>query len=308
MARGEVHEAVMFVVSENPDKTILAPEKAATGIDDCCFILPLFGDTGDTDSFKNDRTGFFRSYPLTVTAVDLLIQKCVNDTFVTQHTIVDNTYGTFSSFGTFTANGRKYVSIYIDWTAILSAFGEGIYQIATDETNILASLSNQSQCSFAYRLQNFTADRANRTVRIDTVNNNILGDPSDQKKTTTFPTDWNDGIRIPAWFGSDTSDYEEERTRYNDGFLQFLKDDQTEKYVLDTDRMPSDVHKYLKTNVLQANTILITDYNTDNANEHVNTQVVRDGGYEPQWSKRSKLAKVSVEFKSAFDNMRKLNC
>ena len=57
-----------------------------------------------------------------------------------------------------------------------------------------------------------------------------------------------------------------------------------------------------------SNTILMTDYNTNNMWEHVDTQVVRDGGYEPVKNKASKLAKVSVEFKSAFDNMRKLNC
>lgn len=317
-ARGEVQTNTFFGVIDNPDQTVIQPDFAVAGVKDCCFDLPLFGDISDTDQFKNDRTGFFKAYdPNLISSVDIILQKCVNGTFVDVVAFIDNKYGTFSSLGTFQADGLNYISMYMDWRQVLIdpdtlGLGEGTYRLKTDETNILASVPVQNQFTFRsevnYNLRKFNTERANNTVRFDTVTNKILGDIEDQKKTVTFPTDWLDGIRLPSRFGNNTSEYEEERVRFNDGFLQFIQDDQMENYVFETDRLPAIIHNHLKTNVFQANTIQVTDYNTNNANKHVLTEVVRTGGYEPVWDKQSKLAKVTVELKSAFDNLRKLNC
>lgn len=307
-ARGDVQEDIVTLIESNPNNTLLAPSLAPTTVEDCCFFLPIFGDTSDEDPFKNDRNSFIRRYDLLVSGVVLKIQKCVNGTYTDQHTIIDNTYGDFSDFGVFSTTRYKYISIYMDWRLVLDAFGEGIYRIYTEETNILTSLGVQNDCSDDYELKNFTVDRADGTIRFDTINDGILGDKRDQKNTFQFPPNFQDGIRIPGWFGSDKSEYEQEYTRYRNGRQQFLKDDQTEKYILETDRLPENIHDFLKTDIFQSSTLTVTDYNKDNANTHINTQILKPDSYDPVYYKTSKLAKVTVEFESAFDNMRKLNC
>jgi len=313
--RGDVQTDTFFVIDENPDKTIAGPDFAVSEVKDCPFILPLFGDIADIDNFKNDRTGFFRAYdPNIITSVDIVLQKCVNDVFVDVVTFIDNKYGTFSSLGTFQADGLDYTSMYMDWRQVLidpdglGTLGEGKYRLKTIEVNTLASVDDQNQFSFRYKLQNFSAERANGTILFETNTSRILGDHTDQKKTVTFPPGWLDAIRLFGWFGENTSEYEEERIRLEDGELIDIQDDQIENYLFESDRIPALVHNYVKTRVNQANIIEVTDYNADNANCHIQTQVVRTGDYSPRWIKKSKLAGVKVEFKSAFDLLRKLNC
>lgn len=307
-ARGDVQEDIVTLIESNPDQSLLTVPLAATTVEDCCFFRPIFGDTTDTDPFKNDRSSFIRRYDGLVTGVVLIIQKCVNGAYADQHTIIDDTYGDFSDFGVFSTTRFNYISIYVDWRLVLDAFGEGIYRIKTVETNTLASLGDQNQFSDDYFLQNFSVDRADGTIRFDTVNSGILGNKRDQKETFLFPPNFQDGIRLPGRFGDNKSEYEQEFTRYRSGFKQFLQDDQTEKYTMETDRLPENIHNFLKTDIFQASTLTVTDYNKDNANTHINTQILKPDSYEPVWHKTSKLAKVTVEFESAFDNMRKLNC
>jgi len=59
---------------------------------------------------------------------------------------------------------------------------------------------------------------------------------------------------------------------------------------------------------MQANNISITDYNTDNANRHTETEVKLDSDYSPKWIKKVRKSTVKLEFKSAFNNLRSLNC
>ena len=323
--RGDVQEKVFFSVKSDPNQVPEGPTLTTTSIQDCCYQLPLFGKTGvtapDTDRFKNDRTAFLKAYDSAVTAVSIILQKCVDDEFTDVVTLSDSTYGDFFDFtaGNPDFEGLDnspltYIGVYMDWRQVLidpdvlGTLGEGIYRLRTDETNILASLANQSQYSFEYNLRNFTAERANKTVRFGFENSGVLGFPKSPKERFQYPDNWLDGIRIAGRFGNNFSEYDQEYTRYNNGFEQYLQNDQREKFILETDRMPESVHNFLKSEVLQADIIEATDYNTDNANSHVETPIKKPNGYEPVWSKFSKLAKVTVEFESAYDNLRKLHC
>ena len=304
---GDVQKRLFQMIDENPIVNVPLPPLGVTDVSDCCFELPIFGNTTDPDPLQNDRTGFVKRYGRSTLNVPLVIQKFEGD-WLDKVTITDNTYGDYSSFGFFQYQGYKYISIYVDWRAVLSAFDQGSYRIKTVETNILASIGLQNQYSFEYCLKEFTPALANGTVRFDTVNFGILGDILDQAKTFKYPDNYKDGIRIPAVFGKNKSEYEIETQIYRNGEKKQLTNTQTEKYVLDTYRMPADVHDFLKTSIFQSTDIFVTDYNTNNANPHVNTKIVRPDGYEPRWSGQSKLASVSLEFEDAYDNKRKLNC
>lgn len=311
--RGDVQTLTCFTIaSETPLAT--GPTFADALEGECCVRLFLFGDnsnpTNTANKFRNDKTSYLEYYSNDTNSAVMKIQKCSGGTFVDQHTIIDNTYGTFSDFGEFEADNRKYISIKsINWTAILLSFGEGEYRLIVETTNILASVVTVPDCSFTYSLRNYSDERANGTVFIRTEPSNVMGNINRPDEVFTYPDNWNNGIRIPAWFGSDFSDYETETVRYDiDGFEQDLTNDQIQKFRLDTDGLTSMVHNFIKTNMFQANKISMTDYNTDNANRHTETRVKMDGSYEPRWIKRVQKAGVSVDFKSALNNLRALNC
>lgn len=311
-ARGDVQEITLFTISvATPLATGPTFKEGLTG--ECCVDLFLFGDNSDpantANPFRNDKTSYLEYYSNDTDTAVMKLQKCVNGLMTDQHTVTDDTYGTFSDFGDFEADNRKYISLKsIDWTAILLAFGEGKYRLIVETTNILASVVTVPRCTFTYTLKNYSDERADGTVFIKSENIGIIGNIERPTEVFTFPPEWSDGIRIPAWFGGDTSEYEEETVLYASGFEKDLTNDQVPKYVLDTDALPSEIHNFIKTYIWQANAIKITDYNTDNSNRHTETQVKRTSEHAPNWIKRVKKATVSVEFKSAFNNLRALPC
>jgi len=308
MPRGDSQELIVKLIPSSPVAPSRAIPLAPSIVDDCCFELPIFGAVSDTDPFKNDRTGFIRKYDRLITGVSIVIQKYENGSFVDKHTITDNSYGTFSDFGVFEANGFKYISVYIDWRLVLIGFDAGSYRLKTIEVNSLASTADQNDYSEEYCLREFRADLADGTVVFDTVLSGTLGDIKDRSKVFEYPSGWKDSIRIPAKFGKNKSSYEQEYTEYRNGAKVFIKDVQTESFVLEIFLVPASVHDFMKTRIFQANNIYVTDYNTNNANIHVSTKIIKPDSYEPRWGIRTKMAPCVVEFEDAYNNKRHRNC
>jgi hypothetical protein len=73
--------------------------------------------------------------------------------------------------------------------------------------------------------------------------------------------------------------------------------------------LPESLHNLLKTDVLQADRIIVTDYNKNNAEQFIDVCVRGNSDYEPQWNEsRSKLASVELKFILEFNNYRKKRC
>jgi hypothetical protein len=310
-SRGDVQEQVFLTIAPGAAVPPVIP-LAASVTDDCCFNLPLFGDISDTDEFKNDRTDFLKAYDGATTAVILKLEKNISGVWTEVVDLIDNTYGTFFALGFFTTGNLSYIGYFMDWRQVLidpattNVLGEGTYRIKTIETNVLLGTINNY--SFDYCLKQFSTDRADGTVFFSTDNSSILGDVNDPTKKMPYPSRWKGGIRIPGLFWKDSGSYEKEEIEYNDRKRIRLKDDQTENYEFESDRFQYDIHKYLKDIVFMGDLLLVTDYNKNNPNSHIKTPIQRDGAYEPKYFKGSKHMKVIVEFKSDYDNLRKLNC
>ena len=116
---GEAYELISFAIVDNPNQTVIAPQLALSSVQDCCFILDVFALIGDADPFKNDHKEFIYSYGAANTGTLLVIQKCVDDEFEDQVTIVDQSFGTFSDFGVFTTLGLKYISLFLTFIEII---------------------------------------------------------------------------------------------------------------------------------------------------------------------------------------------
>ena len=89
----------------------------------------------------------------------------------------------------------------------------------------------------------------------------------------------------------------------------WIADQQEKEFSLNTKRLPSSVHNVLKTDVLQADRIIVTDYNKNNSQKFIDVCVRGNSDYEPQWNEsRSKLASVELKFILEFNNYRKKRC
>ncbi len=191
---------------------------------------------------------------------------------------------------------------------MLNAFGAGSYRIRTEETSIFGPpISNYSN---EWCLNVYTPDRANGTVRLSYIQNGIIGDIFDFKATKDFAAlDWFNQIRIPAFFGNETATYEREFVEYTNRQRVWITDQQEKEFSLNTKRLPAIIHNVLKTEVLQADRIIVTDYNKNNADTFVDICVRGNSDYEPQWNEsRSKLASVELKFILEYNTFRKKRC
>jgi len=312
--RGEVSTVNLFGVGNVTQPPIPVIDESLE-LEECCYILPLLADLTDTDPLKNDRTSYFNYYdPNAVTSVDLIIQKCENGVFVDKHTVVNNLYGQFSPFGdeTHNVNGvdLDYIRLdQIDWTAILAAFGAGVYRIKDESTNIFASLGIQKVYDFTYELKHFTTSRANVTTFFTIHNSGVLVDRNDGTKVFVFPNNYVDGKRINGTIGNDTSGLETDYTLHNDGFSEFVTKKRIPKFVFVGDRLSEPIRKYFENEIMMANKLFLTGYMNNKANTHTNTPMQANGEYKPTYHKQSKLAAFEMEFKHAHEgNYEKKHC
>ena len=313
-SRGDVFTVNLFGVGSVTAPPVIVVDEDLE-LEECCYILPLLAILTDNDPLKNDRTIYSEHFdPHAVTAVDFIIQKCVGGEFVDQHTIVNNLYGEFSPYGDETHNlggvDFDYIVIrQIDWTAILAAFGEGVYRFKAEATNIFASSGVQETFDFTYELKSYTTRRANVTTFFTIFNSGILGDRNDGTKKFIFCDNCIDGKRINGTIGNDFSGYENDYTVFNDGFEQFVTKKRIPKFVFTGDRLSEPIRKYFENEMMMADKLEVTGYMNNAANTHINTPVQADGEYKPTYHKQSKLAAFEVEFKHAFQgNYEKKNC
>lgn len=312
MSRGDDQYNVFFVAGDTTKPEIAIP--TANPIPECCCILPLFGNSdyvANPDEFKQDETGYFNYYDGSVIdAVTLIIQKCKSDgTFEDKHTVTDNTYGTYKALGDEIINGLEYISITnINWSKVLVDFGAGVYRIKTNEVNIFPSEDDQNAYSFQYDLQEFTEDRADKTVFFKVLNSGSMGDRLDGTKTFAFPSDWSDGMRLPGSFGYDFSDYEKTYHKLNSGLRQHTETKRTPKYMFKGLPIGEDARKYFENELMLADFVEITDYNKNAANTHIKTPVHGSGEYSPTYPPSTSKAFFDVEFTHAYDNYIKKHC
>ena len=74
-------------------------------------------------------------------------------------------------------------------------------------------------------------------------------------------------------------------------------------------RLPHWFHQRFKAYGLLAPSIRVDDYNLNNPDYDIKQlRVTRDGNYEPERNRNSRLTKVSVNFKSGIQNVEARTC
>lgn len=279
---------------------------------DCCFILNVLAQTVGSDPFKNDMSSVIFFYSNAFTGASMVLEKLVNGEWEEVETLDNNEYGTLYEYG-FKENSKeeKLMGYVLEWQLVLQDLdlGEGSYRIKTIEQNILSE-EETNQYSMQFCLKEYTPARADGTVRIDYWHTGIMGDLADDKKTKDYDDlTWFNEIRLPdSIFGYNKSSYEETHVRYENGRQVYLKDDQVQSYTLKTGRLPSLIHDILRSDILQAEQMAVTDYNSVNPVKHENRYVRKSSGYEPAWNTGTLLASVQIDFIQEYQNFRHKRC
>lgn len=303
---------VFDLIRENPIKEnyLLDLPKASTS--DCCSLFQLLAlaNTSNADPLQNDVSGFLFAYNNAVTGAVLTLQRydSASNSYVNVATLNDATYGTNYTFGFFTNQfSENLIGYQLKWRNVLTTLGAGTYRVQSTYNTIIG---NATEYSLEYCLQNYSADLADGTIRFEHNNNGVNGDAFIDTKLNDYGTlNWYNSYRLSGYFGYPESTYTNEFIKYQSGQSVWVKNEQTPLYSCELFQLPSVIHNILRTQVMQADRIIVTDYNTNNADVYASKEVIHDGNYSPEWAiLQSKLAPVKLKFIQGFNNLRKKRC
>lgn len=306
---GEEIHSTFLILKENPVTISGSVDIPASTTNECKVCLNVLADILNADEFKNDKTAFLFKFNESVMSINFILQEKINNIYQDViPALIGNSMGTLFPLGFIVdEKKRKYIGYLLNWRNVLIVHGEGFFRMKTIQPAAMG-FPEQIQISDEYCLKKYSPDRANGTVRIETTTSGLRGDINNKKDIVSFGSGWYNSIRICGMFGFDTSEFQEEKTEYRNGQVRWVKDEQQVKYILKLRPINSDLHNFIKTDILQSDEILITDYNKNNPNKHIRENVNRAGNYEPRWDRGTKLGSVDISFVSAFNNLRKKLC
>lgn len=271
---------------------------------DCCAdfktMVLAYGDGSDT--MKNDFTSFLNLCSPTASAA---VYKLYKDG-VLVGSLTNNTYGKYYSFGFEVIGLQKFIGYRIDWYLVLDLQGEGIYQLKLEVTD--AMLGNVTLWSDEYQLCEYRADRAEQTIRIDWWQNGTIGSMANQADTMNYSDlNWHNQIRLGGFFGyPKVSEGTKEFVRYWNGYQEWVKDEFEVTYRLKTKRIPANIQRLIRTDIMMSDRCTITDYNSKNAETYIDFEIRFEPTNEPNWKPlQSKLSDVELVCKQRFENNKK---
>lgn len=306
---GQVGETIrqnFSIIRNNPVGVTPLPLVSSTG--ECCFKLDVLAElTAKTDEHYNDISAPIFFWSNAFASATLILQKYVNGAWTNVVTLSNDDYGTLYAFGFFENIFEETAIGYnLDWFSVLNdvSLGEGNYRIKSTGTTLFGGVT-VDKYSFEYCLKTYTPNRADRTTRITWYLNGRVGNAEDDTKKRDFGSiNWQNQIRLPeSMFGYDSSSFERSFVKYQSGQMVWLEDSQIEEYNFKSGRYPNELHRFIKIDVLQGDTIIITDYNINNPTRHTDRYVIPFGNYEPTWMPNSMLASVEFKFQQAYQNL-----
>ena len=271
---------------------------------DCCDDLRwnVLADATTSDPIKNDKNSFLWWFDKSVinAAVTYLVKDGVD------YLLMGNSnYGVPHDYTFYTnPSNQNLIGYEIDWNKVINTLGEGMYQIKCVATTIFGATI--TQLSDTYCLAQYTESRAENTVRVEYYNTGILGDKNDEKIKDFGTLSWYNQHRFDGSFIFKSSEIKEDDIIYSNGQRKYVELDQEPEYTLELKPIPAFKHDVLRMEIIMADSILITDYNSKNFETYYKKKVKNKGGYSPKlYPLKSKLGSVSLTFIQEFNNLKK---
>lgn len=285
----------------------------------CVYSLPVLADPADpTNAMNNDKSEFYFYGNAAITAIAMTLQRAQNGVFSDVVTLIDGSYGQFVEYGKhpdFSGNpftddyGKKYTGVFLDWLLVYNDFGTANYRMKIQQTDVFSGVTT-SYSKAQYCLKKYNCHFTEGTIRIETLNQGLRGTLDDLTAQIDYSTGWNGQIRLKGIFKQLEPGYNKEYNQYGDGDNNAYKpyiDEQAPKYKLQIKPVPGWIDWYISTNVLQADRILITDYNSKSRHSFIKVPV-KDGVFKLLNEEyKNPLAVIEIEFALGQNNLRRRN-
>jgi hypothetical protein len=304
---GYLIDGTFKVIKDNP--IIEEPEVVTDKLLDCCsdYVWRVFGKASNpNDELKNDKYTYMLNFDNDIVDSGAPIEIYLYLNGGKKTDLTDDTYGKYYAYDFFrNTDNRSFIGYTINWGLVLAEFGAGIYQLEIVATTIFGSVISQKSDSFC--VKEYSEALADKTVRIEYYLNGIIGDSKFDELTTDYGTlNLYNSHRFDGYFMYQKSRYEKDYIRYENGLDEKVTDEQYPEYVLSLEPIPAFKHNRLRTDILQADTVLITDYNTRNFDKYYQKSVQVISEYAPEIIPlKTKCAPVKLNFKPGINNLKR---
>lgn len=302
-----------FYIAKKP-KVIPSPNIPETTLKSCCGACSfrvLANQQNFSDDLSNDRTGFLWWFPDSVSSASLKLQRfdSVSGDYRDLADLNSTTYGLNYPFAFFVNDSNeKFIGYQINWGKVLATNGEGSYKVKCTYSGLFG---DGVYISDEYCMHEYSPARADNSVKIEYYLNGILGiNEDDLGKRDYGNINWYNSLRLKGVFSYIRSEYQNDYTQYNNGNRPWIKDEQEPEYNLLLKPMCWNFHELMRTDVLQADEILITDYNSNNFKNFIQKSVQKTSEYKPNFFlKRNLQASITnLTFRQAINNLKKRRC
>jgi hypothetical protein len=264
-------------------------------VKECCNGLKTFAEIGSiTEDWKNDKTSILAKKLIDTDTVEF---KLIKGT--TEYNLNDSTYGTF--YNTFTSQ-PLYVGYVIDWNKILNILGAGNYYY-----KIIKTIAGESETEISnyFNLQEYSDERADTTVRIETWNNGTILN-SEFIYKDLLPNGWYQSIRINGLFSETTpKTVIDNYFDTNNKIVEIQKKRQLE-YKLETWLLQDSISEHLMNDMMMSDKILITDSNVFNKRTYTQIEVSHVEDTEKTFNFNNN-SNFIIKFVPKYDNIIKNN-
>lgn len=271
---------------------------------DDCYINRVFGTVSETlSTYENDISTFMVNNTLDWRSVPVLQEKNEGSGVWSDVANLSSTYGTFYNNGSIAGHG-KYTGIRLNWGTVLALHGSGYYRV---KFNLYAPNVGLIDCliSEQFYLMPFSCKAADRTVKFEIYTTGKVGSiDTDGYVFDLCNYTFFDSVRVPGFFGYETTQYDEIALEYQTGLIDPVRDEAIQKFKFFCRPMPKYLHDRLKSYGLMANKLLVSDYNYNNSDYAIRQKhVVKAGGYEPKYDKATRLSSVTVDFREGVQSV-----
>jgi hypothetical protein len=249
-----------FNVDKKPEPIL------SSGFEGCPDVLKVFSGKNPKNIYENDFTSFLVS--ASVYDVQFVLFKDCEEVAILNNDELGEFYakGYWKQADGFTFTQSNYTGFKIDWNIVFNSFGYGYYTIETQFT--FGETSAFDFCSCKFLLQEYSKEKADKTIKIRTIQNGTILDSFDY-----LGMDWEQSWRLDGFFGYPQDKLESDNYLNSNRDLLQIQDKLFKEYTLQTDFI-ADCYKYIFDDILLSNTIFIDDFNIKNAFNLKNVDVI----------------------------------
>ena len=220
------------------------------GLKECNYTEPAF--YGGSNEYENDYTSIFVNK---ADQSDIIKFYLINVENEEEAELVEIEQGLFGEY----FDNETFTGVRVDFDLLHSSFNDlRKVKFKIEQTVFGTEIIEESH---EFELIKWSLERANGTVRIETINSGRIESGNDYD---TYK--WKRSVRLQGFFGRETPTINTDNYQDGERRIKQIQDSITNEYTLETELIPNQIFKGLIFNDMLANEIFISDYNIKNAN------------------------------------------